>query len=320
MWDNPDVRCSLIIANYNEREVLLDCLASVEKAAGDEDEIIVVDNGSTDGSADAVAQAFPAVRLVRLPVNRYIFGLNDGLAVARGRFVAFCNNDMKVEENFVEAALPLLDEPDVFAVCARVLDRHGREQGTRTAGIWRHGLLFYEPLAHSEMPTPCFFAVGGQSFFRRDLLVGLGSIDELLWPMYHEDIELSYLAWKAGYRILYAPGSVCHHLGGQTSRKVFSEVELRSFVRQNELLTVWKDITDPLMIAQHLLFLPLRLLAAVVRRDRGTLMGFKSAFSRLPKTLRARRRVRHLARLTDREVLERVSINCVDRPLVVTPA
>ncbi len=320
MHDTSDVRCSLIIANYNERDVLLDCLASVVRAIGEDDEIIVVDNGSSDGSADAVAEVFPAVRLVRLPVNRYIFGLNDGLAAARGRFVAFCNNDMKVEENFVEAALPLLDEPDVFAVCARVLDRHGQEQGTRTAAVWKHGLLFYEPLAHSETPTSCFFAVGGQSFFRRNLLVALGSIDELLWPMYHEDIELSYLAWKAGYRILYAPGSVCHHLGGQTSRKVFSKDELRSFVRQNELLTVWKDVTDPLMIAQHLLFMPLRLMTAILRRDRGTLMGFKSAVVRLPKALKARRRVRHLARLTDREVLERVSIAAVDRPLVATPA
>ena len=93
--------------------------------------------------------------------------------------------------------------------------------------------------------TSCFFAVGGQSLFRRDLLVGLDSIDELLWPMYHEDIELSYRAWKAGLRILYAPDAVCHHLGSQTSARVFTRVELRSFVRQNELLTVWKNVDDP---------------------------------------------------------------------------
>ena len=317
MADPRDVRCSVIVLNFNEREVLLDCIASIAGAVGSDDEIIVVDNGSSDGSADAVAEAFPEVRLVRLPVNRYIFGLNDGLAVARGRFVAFCNNDMKVEEDFVRAAIPLFAQPDVFAVCARVLDRRGAEQGTRTAGVWKHGLLFYEPLPHAETPTACFFAVGGQSFFRRDMLVSLGSIDELLWPMYHEDIELSYRAWKAGYRIAYAPGSVCHHLGGQTSRKVFSEVELRSFVRQNELLTVWKNVTDPLMLVQHLFFLPIRLAAAVVRGDRGTLLGFKTALRRLPAALRARRRVRRLACLTDREVLCRVSVDAVGRSLSV---
>ncbi len=310
-----DVRCSVIVVNFNEREVLLDCVESLCAAASEHDEVIVVDNGSSDGSADAVAAAFPQVRLVRLPQNRYIFGLNDGLAVARGRYVAFCNNDMLVEAAFVEAALALFDEPDVFAVCARVIDRRGREQGTRTAGLWKHGLLFYEPLAHSEVPTACFFAVGGQAFFRRDLLVALGSIDELLWPMYHEDIELSYRAWKAGYRVAYAPDSVCHHLGGHTSGKVFTKVQLRAFVRQNEILTVWKDVTDPWMLLEHLFFLPIRLAVAVIRRDQGTLRGFVSALGRLPRALRARRQATRDAVLTDREVLARVSVEAVSKPL-----
>jgi len=310
-----DIRCSLIVVNFNEREVLLDCVESLRAAVSDQDEIIVVDNGSSDGSADAVAEAFPQVRLVRLPQNRYIFGLNDGLAVARGRYVAFCNNDMLVEAAFVEAALPLFDEPDVFAVCARVIDRRGREQGTRTAGVWKHGLLFYEPLAHSDIPTACFFAVGGQAFFRRDLLVALGSIDELLWPMYHEDIELSYRAWKAGYRVAYAPESVCHHLGGHTSGKVFTKAQLRSFVRQNEILTVWKDVTDPWMLFEHLIFLPARLTVAVIRRDRGTLTGFVGALRRLPRALKARRQAGRHAVLTDREVLAKVAVEAVNRPL-----
>ena len=310
-----DIRCSVIVVNFNERTVLLDCVESLSSAVSDQDEIIVVDNGSSDGSADAVEAQFPQVRVVRLPQNRYIFGLNDGLAVAKGRYVSFCNNDMLVEPGFVEAALPLFDEPDVFAVCARVIDRNGKEQGTRTAGVWKHGLLFYEPLDHSEVPTACFFAVGGQAFFRKDLLLALGSIDELFWPMYHEDIELSYRAWKAGYRIAYAPDSVCHHLGGHTSGKVFTEVQLRSFVRQNEILTVWKDVTDPWMLVEHLIFLPVRLVVAVLRGDRGTLSGFVSALGRLPLALRARREAAKLFVTDDRDVLAKVSVEAVNRPL-----
>jgi GT2 family glycosyltransferase len=306
------VRCSLIVLNYDERELLLDCVQSMLHAVGPSDEIIVVDNGSADGSADAVSQAFPSVRVLRLPENRYIFSLNAGLSAARGEYVAFCNNDMTVEESFVEKALECFVSDEIFAVCARVVDGSGNDQGTRTSGYWKRGLLFYEPLPHSSQVTDCFFAVGGQSFFRRSLLLDMGSIDELLWPMYHEDIELSYRAWKNGYRIVYAPDSVCHHLGGQTSRRVFTATQLRSFVRQNELLIVWKDVTDPALLIEHVLWFFPRLFAALLRWDTGTLLGYFSALRRFRRAMDRRRAVRKRFRRTDQQVLKLVSTSAIE--------
>jgi len=141
-----------------------------------------------------------------------------------------------------------------------------------------------------------------------------------LWPMYHEDIELSYRAWKSGYRIVYAPGSVTHHMGGATSKRVFTATQLRSFVRQNELLTVWKDVTDPLLILDHLVWMLPRLVMAVVHRDRGTLIGFSSAVKRLPRALRARRRPQAGFRRSDRQVLELVSTAAIIASATRAPA
>src|SRR4051794_39856598 len=150
----------------------------------DDDELIVVDNGSKDGSGARVAKAYPRVRLVQLPENTYIFGLNEGVAVSTGRYVAFLNNDMTVEPGFIDSCIAGFDSPDIFAVCPRILELGGKEQGSRTSGKWHRGLIFYSPLPHSEKPTDCFFAVGGQSFFDHSKLLEIGSIDPLLRPMY----------------------------------------------------------------------------------------------------------------------------------------
>lgn len=300
-------RASLIVLNFNGRDVITPCIASLVRAAGVNDEIIVVDNCSTDSSADLVSSQ-PGVRVVHLPENSYIFGLNAGLAKARGRYVAFLNNDIIVEPDFVDRCLArFADGDDVFAVCPRILQNDGGDQGSRTAGYWHSGLIFYRSLPHSDDPTDCFFAVGGQSFFRRNMLNEIGSLDPLLWPMYHEDIELSYRAWKRGWRIRYAPDAIVHHIGGHSSQRVFTRSQLRSFVRQNEYLTVWKNVTDRALLAQHVVLVPPRLAIAVARRDWPTLIGFGRAIRRVPRVIRARRACRSHARIKDREVLQRVA-------------
>jgi GT2 family glycosyltransferase len=303
------VRCSLIVLNYEGELVIEACVESLLAAKGLNDELIVVDNGSTDRSAELLQRYEDRIRLLRLPQNTFIFGLNEGLAVARGRHVAFLNNDMTVEHDFVERCAAALDNSgeDVFAVCPRVLQEDGGDQGSRTAGYWERGLIFYRSLPHVDASTDCFFAVGGQSFFRRGYLEQIGSIDPLLWPMYQEDIELSYRAWKRGWRVLYVPEAVAHHLGSHASKRVFSATQLRSFIRQNQFLTVWKDVTDRRLLIAHIWLLPPRLVAAALKRDWATLVGFARALRRLRAVRTARRAARPHFRLSDAEVLRRVS-------------
>ncbi len=304
---------SLIVLTFNGCDVLGPCLASLTADKGPDDEIIVVDNGSVDETVSVVRRDYPDVRVVALPENRFIFGLNDGLRVAQGEYVAFLNNDIVVERGFIDSLVRGFDSDEIFAVCARILDKSGDEQGSRTAGFWEHGSLHYRSLPHRDVATDCFFAVGGQSLFRRSYLEEIGSIDELLWPMYHEDIELSYRAWKRGWRIRYAPDAVVHHLGSHTSLRVFRPQDLRTFVRQNEFLTVWKDITDPKLLAEHVLYIPPRLLTAAIRRDVPTLRGLAACVR--PDSGAFRARVAS-ARLRfsrgDREVLNLVAADRID--------
>ncbi|MBA3841359.1 MAG: glycosyltransferase family 2 protein [Actinobacteria bacterium] len=301
------VRASLIVLNWQGTEVIAPCLDSLLKASHERDEVIVVDNASTDGSREYL-QTRDDIRLVELDENAFIFGLNLGLAAARGEYVAFLNNDIVVEPDFVDACvLGFSAGDDVFAVCPRILEQSGLDQGSRTAATWHRGILFYRVLPHSNEPTDCFFAVGGQSFFRRKMLQQIGSIDPLFWPMYHEDIELSYRAWKRGWRVRYAPDAIVHHHGGHSSQRAFTRGQLRSFVRQNEYLTVWKNVHDPRLLFEHLMLMLPRLAVAAARGDWPTLVGFGRAASRARAAIRARRRASVHARLSDRETLSRIT-------------
>jgi len=300
------VRSSLIVLNFDGSDVIETCLDSLSRSMSAQDELIVVDNASTDSSID-ILEHRSDITLVALQHNTFIFGLNEGLVRARGEFVAFLNNDIVVERDFVEQCLRRFgDGDDVFAVCPRVLDMSGVEQGSRTSGFWRHGLIFYAPLPHSPTPTDCFFAVGGQSFFRREMLVEIGSIDPLLWPMYHEDIELSYRAWKRGWRVRYEPEAIAHHVGGHSSRRVFTPSQLRAFVRQNEYLTVWKNVTSGRLLLEHFLLIPPRLASAAMKRDWPTLVGFGRAARRLSAVWDSRTEARKHMRIDDEEVFRRL--------------
>jgi GT2 family glycosyltransferase len=300
------VRASLIVLNYNGQEVIGTCLSSLLEATSEQDEIIVVDNASPDGSAELVP-SHPRIRLLAKKDNNFIFGLNDGLQLAQGKYVAFLNNDIRVEPGFVEAALDEFDSQDVFAVCPRILQTSGEDQGALTSGRFHRGLWFYDVHSHDDTAHETFFAVGGQSFFDAEKLRLLGSIDPLLWPMYHEDIELSLRAWKAGFVIRFAGLSRVWHIGGHSSSRAFTTAQLRSFVRQNEFLTVWK-LSDTAVLIIHLgVWLPLRLTIAAIHRDWPTLLGFRNAARRIVAVRRARRIARHHHRLTDAQLRKRVS-------------
>src|SRR5712692_1334214 len=97
---------SVVVANWNRRDLLRACLASLERQTFRDFEIIVVDNGSEDGSADMVAAEFPAARLIRNSENRgFCAANNQGIAAARGRFIALLNNDAEAGPRWLEALL-----------------------------------------------------------------------------------------------------------------------------------------------------------------------------------------------------------------------
>ncbi len=241
---------SIVIPNWNGRDLLEKYLPSVIQAASHNsgNEVLVVDNGSSDGSAAFVRERFPAVTLLCLPENLgFGGGSNAGFRAAKNDVVVLLNSDMRVHENFLAPLLAGFTDESVFAVSCQIYlsdPQKRREETGLTEGWWEDGRL---RVSHREdsaigVPFPCFYAGGGSSAFDRAKFLELGGFDELLAPFYLEDTDLGFLAWKRGWKVLYQPESVVFHEHRGTIGRKFPPRYIDSILKKNYLLFTWKNI------------------------------------------------------------------------------
>lgn len=308
--DPPATRnASVIVLNYDGRHYLERLLPSlrtaVERAPGDH-EILVVDNGSGDGSADWVEAHFPDVRLVRLPENRFfIRGNRAGVEAATRDVLVFVNNDMVVEPDFLARLLDRFGAGDVFAVTSRIDMQGKRVETGRTRLSFRRGALhFVQTDGPDADEIPALWAGGGSSAFDRRKLEALGGFEDLYEPCYVEDVSLSYRAWRRGWRVLYEPRSGVLHAHQATSSRVFTPGQRARIVLRNRELFFWRCFTSPRMVWGHALWLPWNLMKRAGQDGFGNqLAALALATARLPAAWRGRQRTRIHARRTDDDVL-----------------
>ncbi len=304
---------SIVILNWNGKDLLAEGLPSVVRAVahdGLDHEIIVVDNGSTDGSREFVRAHFPSVRLLELPANLgFGEGNNAGVRAARNEIVVLLNNDMAVDRGFLR---PLLEafEPETFAVASQIFlqDPSARREETgKTSARFRLGMIEYTHLPLEGAPAgrsfyPVFWAGGGASAFRRSRFLELGGFDPLYSPAYVEDTDLSYRAWKQGWDVRMAPGSVVHHRHRASSSRRFEPGRLEALVLRNQLLFFWKNISSWRRLTAHCLLLPLNCYRLARDRGLGVLWGLAGAMLRIPVLQLRRLASRRPALRSDEEI------------------
>jgi GT2 family glycosyltransferase len=209
-------QASVIVVAHNSGDLLLDCIASILRAEP-QVEIVLVDNASTDGAVERIQTRFPAVRVLRSGQNLgFGAGNNLGAQAANGTYLAFLNPDAAVEPGWLEALIGALqadpgagmatsqvlqmDKPGVVSACGLELHYAGLALA-RGSGMRRDAFPEIE-----EVP-----AVSGASFaIRKDLFESVGGFDPAFF-LYMEDVDLSWRARLAGFRILHVPRSVAYH-------------------------------------------------------------------------------------------------------------
>lgn len=314
LWDHgPVANCSIVILNWNGKHLLAEAipavLAAVEFTGGGH-EVIVVDNGSSDGSPDYVRHGFPSVKVVALARNmRFSAGNNAGACAARREILVFLNNDMVVERDFLPPLLSHFDDPRVFAAACRIVmpqvelrGHRGRETGL-TRGEFHQGFL---QIDHEERlppaPAPVLYAGGGSCACDRARFLAIGGFDTLWDPFYWEDVDLSYRARKRGWEIVFEPRSVVHHKHRATNNpRNFPGNFIPLAEKKNSILFMWKNVSDRRILLQHFRCLWREL--ANPGSDPLLAPAFFWALRQLPQALARRIAERPHWRLSDAEVV-----------------
>ncbi len=314
---NP-ARCSIVIVTWEGKDLLAESLPALLKAVrfdGGEHEIVVVDNGSTDGTQEYLRNHFPEVRVIRNEQNEYFGGGNNlGVQKARNDLIVLLNNDMIVHEDFLAPLRAGFRSPDVFAVASQVFladpSKRREETGKARASFngcdldWRHETVL--PSDEEQQYVPVFWGHGGAVAVDRHKFLWLGGFDRIYDPFYVEDADLSYCAWKVGWQCLMAVQSkVIHKHRSSTSR--FGKQFISQIVRRNQYLFLWKNFSDFGKLMAHFARTP----RALFRRAgtpgigiRVEILAFLGAAERLPAVLRQKLRLARSVVRSDQEILE----------------
>ncbi len=312
---------SIVIPTCNGLHLLRENLPSVQAAArayhrqtGGLTEIIVVEDGGRDDTARAIPSEFPEVFLVKRRRNEgFAITCNVGMQSSRFPVVALLNNDVRVEEDYFVYQTLHFQDPNVFAVTAKVFEWNepifatGGRLGRFRRGFWSVYFNYdvSPPSAAEwiqERKLLSAYAIGGFSTYSREKLEVLGGFNELLSPFHWEDVDLSYRGWKRGWEVHYEPRSIAHHRTSATINAHFGKHFVEAASLRNRLLFHWINVHSPTYFFRHLIMLHLLFLTRICALDFHFYSSLLQALRQLPRVRTLRQLEKEKARRTDAEV------------------
>lgn len=310
-------RFSVIIPHWNGREHLETCLGSLRRQRYREFEVILVDNGSTDGSQATVREQFPEVRLLELGENRGFTGAcNAGYALSQGEFVVLLNNDTEAEPGWLEALASAFDRyPDAGILASKLLLFDGRDQFHaagdfyRVDGIPGNRGVWERDVGQYDEEERVFGACGAAAAYRREMLAETGFLDDAFY-FSCEDVDLAWRANLAGWETIYVPAAVVYHKLKATGGSVTGSY----YDGRNFLYLIWKNYPGPLLRRNWKLIVGAQL---AITRDalrawrgeaaRARLRGQLAGLLALPRLWRQRRAIQRTRRLPLGELMARLT-------------
>ena len=241
-------RTAIVIPNWNGIDELPTCLDSL-LAQTLKAEIIVVENGSIDGSAEMIAAKYPQVTLLIQPKNLgFDGGVNVGIRHALAtdhRYIALFNNDAVAESSWLEHLVSTLEKQPTYGIATGKLLDGSRTHLDTTGDLYTTWGLAYprgrkeEDIGQFEVGEDVFGATGGATLYRADMFREIGIFDNDFFA-YYEDVDISFRAQLAGWKVRYVPQAIAYHQIGQTSGKIKGFTTYQTI--KNLPWVLWKNV------------------------------------------------------------------------------
>ena len=293
---------TIIIPNLNGKKFLRICLDSIMQQNFQDFFVIVVDNGSVDGSVEFIRDHYTDVQVIEFKENRgFGAAVNEGIKRAKSKYICLLNNDVELDPNFLKEMVTVLEQKRDVDYCAAKMfnyyDRNlldGAGDGVFKAGAgYRLGTLEYD-IGIYDKQNSVFGACAGAAVYRRSFFEKVGYFDEDFFA-YLEDVDINFRANLLGLRCLYVPTAKAFHIGSATTGSTFNSFTIRLSTKNIPNVVVKNYPTYiflkslPVMFLYHAcwLFFILRRkqLFAYLRGLRGALRDFHKMFEKRKKVL-----------------------------------
>lgn len=316
-------KVSIMILSWNKKEYLQTCLPALAKATYKNVEIIVVDNGSKDGTKEFLKKNYPKIKIVANKENLgFAGGNNAGLKAVTGDYILLLNNDTEVTKGFIEPLVKVLDEnPDIGVVQSKIIWMEDHKKlDSIGAFLTNTGFLYHygydkQDLKKYDKPVYVYTVKGASMLMRADLVKKIGLFDDDYF-IYFEETDFCHRVWLAGYKITYEPKSIIYHkIGGTSNSLDNSFVQYHSF--KNRICTYLKNLSGWEMIKMlplHLLLCEFAAVGFIFRKKPKHFLTLNQAIwwnvKNFSKTMQKRKNIqKKLRKIADKDFFPLISHN-----------
>ena len=224
-------KVSIIIVNFNGKNLLEKCLNSLFKIDYDNYEVILVDNNSTDESVEFIQKNYSSIVLIQLDSNNGFAEPNNiGSKSAKGEYLLFLNNDTVVTPNFISEMIKVIENNKEIGICQSLLLKSNDTVDSSGDFIDELGVVFSSKKIPNDIEK-ISSAKGASLLIRKQLFFDLGGFDKKFFATF-EDVDLGWRTWILGYNVVIVPKSIVYHVGGQTINQLKSKIAFHGFKNQ----------------------------------------------------------------------------------------